>query len=75
MSGLELLKEIRSKESYRNLPFIFLTANCEKEKVIEAVKNGANDYIVKPATIEILETKLRQVGGVKMKEKEKNNPT
>src|SRR4051812_12139209 len=47
MSGVECLKEIRGIEEYRNLPFIFITAHSEREKVVEAIKLKTDDYIIK----------------------------
>ncbi len=52
MSGLELLKEIRAKESIKNTAFVMLTAEGTKERVLEALKSGLDDYIMKPFTSE-----------------------
>jgi two-component system chemotaxis response regulator CheY len=52
MSGMELLKEVRSKEKLKNAVFVMLTAEGTKERVLEAVKSGLDDYIMKPFTVE-----------------------
>ncbi len=52
MSGLELLKEIRNKEELKNTTFVMLTAEGTKERVLEALKSGLDDYIMKPFTTE-----------------------
>lgn len=52
MSGLELLKEVRSKDQLRNIAFLMLTAEGTKERVIEALKSGLDDYMMKPFTTE-----------------------
>lgn len=52
MSGLELLKEVRNKEQIKDTVFLMLTAEGTKERVIEAVKSGLDDYIMKPFTTE-----------------------
>lgn len=52
MSGMELLKEIRGKDSLKDSVFLMLTAEGTKERVLEAVKAGVDDYIMKPFTIE-----------------------
>ena len=60
-SGLDLLKEVREIPELSSKPFIFLTAHAEKEIVMEAVKSGATDYLVKPPQAGILKDKLRKL--------------
>ena len=48
MTGLDVLKEIRKKEKFKNLPIVMVTSDSEKPNVIEAMKCGANDFTVKP---------------------------
>ena len=50
MSGIELLKTVRATEAWKNLPFLMVTAEGQKENVIEAVKNRVDNYIIKPFT-------------------------
>ncbi len=52
ISGLEILKRIK-KESY-SPPFIMITAYASTKNAIEAMKNGAEDYIIKPFDIDEL---------------------
>ncbi len=52
MDGLSLAKEIR--QSFENIPIIFLTAKNQKENVIEGFKSGADDYVTKPFSMEEL---------------------
>jgi two-component system chemotaxis response regulator CheY len=61
MSGLEFLIWVRSREQFKNLPFIMITAEDEKMNVVEAVRHKVSNYIIKPFTVEILEAKLKQV--------------
>ncbi|MCF8061980.1 MAG: chemotaxis response regulator CheY [Deltaproteobacteria bacterium] len=63
MTGLDLLKAVRSDESLKETPFIMVTAEGQKENVIEAVKAGVNNYIVKPFTPETFSEKLEKVFG------------
>lgn len=51
-SGLELLKEFRDTDA--EIPVIMLTGNASVEYVVEAMKNGAYDYITKPFNLEEL---------------------
>lgn len=59
-SGLDLLKKIRSDAKFRNLPFILLTAESESHQVMEAVRSGVSNYIVKPFTPPQLKEKIDQ---------------
>lgn len=61
MSGLEVLQEIRSKPVHQSLPFLMLTAEAYRENVVEAMKAGVSDYIVKPFTAQTLSDKLAAV--------------
>lgn len=63
MSGLELLKAVRSNEATKDLPFIMVTAEAQKENILEAIKYKVSQYIVKPFTPETLKEKLEKVFG------------
>jgi len=58
MDGLACLKRIRSDNTYKSVKVIMCTSESEKSKVVEALKAGANNYIVKPFTPEALKEKL-----------------
>jgi len=61
MSGLDLLKAVRGDENLKDTPFIMVTAEGQKESVIEAVKAGVSNYIIKPFTSETFGEKLKKV--------------
>lgn len=61
MTGLELLREVRSDERLKATPFIMITAESKTENVVEAKKAGVNNYIVKPFNAETLRAKLANV--------------
>jgi two-component system, chemotaxis family, chemotaxis protein CheY len=61
MTGIELLKSVRSDPDLKDLPFLMITAEAEKEKVVEAIKAGVNNYIIKPFTAEILKEKMNKI--------------
>jgi len=63
MNGLELLKTVRSDDNLKDIRFIMVTAEAQKESVIEAIKHGVNQYVVKPFTPETLKEKLEKVFG------------
>jgi two-component system, chemotaxis family, chemotaxis protein CheY len=59
-SGLDLFKEMQSSPSTKNIPFIMVTGEREKGKVMEALKVGVTDYIVKPFSQDLLRSKLEK---------------
>ena len=48
IDGLETLKRIRSKRSTSALPVIMVTAKSESGNIVDALEQGANDYVTKP---------------------------
>ena len=61
MSGLDLLKAVRGDENLKGTPFIMVTAEGQKENVVEAAKAGVSSYIIKPFTPETFSEKLKKV--------------
>ena len=61
MTGIELLRQVRANEATKDLPFLMVTAEAKKENVVEAVKAGVNNYIVKPFTAEVLQEKISKI--------------
>ncbi len=61
MQGIELLRTVRADEELKNLPFLMVTAEAQKENIIEAVQAGVSNYVVKPFTAEALQAKLEKV--------------
>ncbi len=57
-TGLEFLKAIRKSKKFATTPFIMCTTMNEVGDMINAVKEGANDYIVKPWKVADLENKI-----------------
>ena len=64
MTGLELLKQVRSSnDNFKNIPLIMVTAESKTENVIAAKQAGVNNYIVKPFNAETLKSKMASVLG------------
>ncbi|HDH98932.1 MAG TPA: response regulator [Deltaproteobacteria bacterium] len=61
MTGIELLKAVRADSELSSLPFLMVTAESLKENVVEAVKAGVSNYIVKPFTAEVLSEKIEKI--------------
>lgn len=58
MDGLTLVKTVR--ETNKTLPIIMCTTEAEKSRVLEAIKAGVNNYVVKPFTAETMSEKIEQ---------------
>lgn len=63
MTGIELLREVRSDSALKKLPFIMVTAESKTENVVIAKEAGVNNYIVKPFNAATLKSKLIGVLG------------
>jgi two-component system chemotaxis response regulator CheY len=61
LSGLDFLRKIRALPLYKDLPIIMITSEAAKYNVIEALKNGATDYIIKPVSERIFLEKLTKI--------------
>lgn len=60
-SGLDLLKMIRSHPKTKNISFIMFTADSTREQVVEAVRAGVDEYLIKPLTAEQMQNKIFSV--------------
>jgi two-component system response regulator FlrC len=58
MSGIDLLKKIKELRSY--LPVILVSANARVRDAVEAMKSGAQDFILKPLTLEMIKLLTHQ---------------
>jgi CheY-like chemotaxis protein len=58
VTGLDLLKFVRDKPGLRDIPFIMVTGEANRENVIEAAKLQVNEYIIKPYSADILKKKI-----------------
>ncbi|MCX7358987.1 MAG: response regulator [Alphaproteobacteria bacterium] len=63
MTGLDLLKRVRSEPKTAKLPFIMVTAEAKAENVVAARQAGVNNYIIKPFTQAVLKQKMSAVLG------------
>ena len=58
MDGITFLKKVRADGNYKSVKIIMCTSESEKSRVVEALKEGANNYIVKPFTPDAVKEKL-----------------
>jgi len=63
MTGLQLVREVRSDKKLKDTPFIMVTAESKTENVVAAKEAGVSNYIVKPFNAETLKQKIASVLG------------
>ncbi|MEW6236364.1 MAG: response regulator [Candidatus Omnitrophota bacterium] len=73
LSGLDAVIAMRSLGI--NTPIIMATTNAEKKQVVNALKAGANDYVIKPFTHELLAAKCRKTLSINFPPPENKIPT
>jgi len=61
LSGIDFLKKVRSINKYLKLPIIMVTSESAKYNVIEALKMGATDYIIKPINGKLFGEKISKI--------------
>lgn len=61
MDGLTFVTQLRSSDEFKDTPVLMVTTRSVKEDILEAMKAGVNNYIVKPFTPETLSEKIKQV--------------
>ena len=70
LDGMEVLRRIRSQRSAVELPVIMVTAKSQNEDVVEALTQGANDYMTKPVDFGVALARVQtQVGRKRAEEK------
>jgi two-component system chemotaxis response regulator CheY len=61
LSGIDFLKKIRAMAQYATLPVIMVTSEAARYNVIEALKSGATDYIIKPVSERSFKEKIEKI--------------
>jgi two-component system chemotaxis response regulator CheY len=58
MDGLSFVKRFREKD--KGTPVIMVTTEAEKQRIVEAIKAGVNNYVIKPFTPDSLLERVKQ---------------
>jgi two-component system chemotaxis response regulator CheY len=61
LSGLDFLKKARAMPQYKTLPIVMVTSESARYNMVEALKNGATDYIVKPINDKNFRDKISKI--------------
>lgn len=61
MSGIDMLKEVKSRPELSDLPIVMVTAERDRANVVQALKQGAKDYVVKPFNKAQISKKIERI--------------
>ena len=61
MMGIDMLRAIRADETLKKIPVLMVTAEAQKENLMEAVQAGVSNYVVKPSTAETMQEKINKI--------------
>ena len=61
MMGIDMLRAIRADETLKKIPVLMVTAEAQKENLMEAVQAGVSNYVVKPFTAETMQEKINKI--------------
>ena len=59
LSGVEVLKRIKEDKSNQYIKIIILSAKTKDKDILECIRLGADDFMTKPFSLEVLEEKIK----------------
>lgn len=62
MNGLEFVMAVRADPKYSELRLMMVTTETEMHQVVRALEAGANEYVMKPFTVDVVREKLALLG-------------
>ncbi len=62
LNGIEVLKEIRASDKYKNLPVVMLTSSQMETDVLRSYELGANGFVVKPIDFNEFVRAIKAIG-------------
>jgi two-component system, chemotaxis family, chemotaxis protein CheY len=63
MNGLEFIKAVRANDRTRHLPVLMVTTNAAEDDIVQALRAGVTNYLVKPFTADTIREKIHAVLG------------
>jgi len=67
MDGIELCNKVKTDTMFSHIPVILLTAKSTQEDKIEGLRHGADEYLTKPFSLDILESRINYLLGLREK--------
>lgn len=64
MNGLEFVKLMRANARYAGISLMMVTTETHVDQMLAALEAGANEYVMKPFTDQVIEDKLRLIGAL-----------
>lgn len=61
MAGIDLLKAVRADPALAHMPVLMVTAEAQRDQIMEAAQAGVNGYVVKPFTADTLKGKIDKI--------------
>ena len=61
MNGIEFIRAVRGLEKMKDTPVLMVTTNAAKDDIVEALRAGVNNYIVKPFTPATFKEKIEAI--------------
>lgn len=62
VDGLSVLKTVRSSTELKDMPVIAVSSHGEREMVLDAIRSGANDFILKPLSLPVVVERINRLG-------------
>lgn len=62
MNGMEFVRAARADDRWSNMKLVMVTAHISQDDIVEALETGADDYLMKPVSADMIEDKLRLLG-------------
>ncbi len=62
MNGLEFVRAVRAEAAYDDMPLMMVTTESDMKNMILALESGANEYVMKPFTRDVLREKIELLG-------------
>ena len=62
MNGIEFVRAVRANHAYDDLLLMMVTTESGMDRMIEALEAGANEYVMKPFTKDMLQGKMELLG-------------
>jgi two-component system chemotaxis response regulator CheY len=61
MDGIEFVKNVRNDAAWKDTPIVMVTTEADEDEKKRAIEAGVDDYLVKPATAEMITDSVRKI--------------